>query len=89
MYQIKIRSFFTFGLTEELSLKYDADNNLIVEVEPGTSVVGLLQKLPLFGPKVRLDDLIIFVYINGRPGTTDYMLQPGDVVDLHVPAMGG
>ena len=87
--QIELRSFFTFGVTRALRSHLDSDDKLRVEVDPGTDVEGLIQKLSLLGPGVSLDDVVMFVYVNDRQSTLDYVLQPGDILDLHVPAMGG
>ena len=58
-----------------------------MEVEPGTSVEGLLTKLPWLGLDGSFDDMIL-VFVNGQQQALDYMLQSEDVLDLHTPAAG-
>ncbi len=88
MITIKIKSFFAGGLPDELWSQFISGNSLIVEVEPGTSVEGLLQKLPWLGLGGSFDDMIL-VFVNGQQQALDYVLQSEDVLDLHIPASGG
>jgi hypothetical protein len=83
---IKIRSFFAAVLPDDLWSQFISGNPLVVEVEPGTSVKGLLRELPWLGRS--FDDMIL-VFVNGQEQALDYVLQSEDVVDLHIPASGG
>jgi sulfur carrier protein ThiS len=60
-----------------------------VQTEEGTRVADLIQSLGLLGSGTPLDDVFIFVHINDRPVTLDQRLEDGDILDLHLPAMGG
>ncbi|MEW6265831.1 MAG: MoaD/ThiS family protein [Thermodesulfobacteriota bacterium] len=89
MPRVKIRSYFSLGLTETLRSCMDKDQALIIEIEPGAKVADLIERLSLLGPTVTADDVAMFVFVNGEPRTLDHPLEPGDVLDIHVPAMGG
>ena len=88
MIRVKIKSFFAVSLPDDLRSQFIRDNFLSVEVEPGTNVEGLLKKLPWLGLGESFQGMVI-AYINGQLETVNYVLQPGDVVDLHVPTAGG
>ncbi|MEW5723952.1 MAG: hypothetical protein AB1896_12645 [Thermodesulfobacteriota bacterium] len=87
--KVKLSSYFAVARTGGPSARLDEDGGLTTLVEPGTTVEGLILELDLLGPGVSADDVMIFVFVNGRPQSLDYRLGPGDVVDLHVPVMGG
>ena len=88
MISVKIKSFFAVSLPDDLRSQFIRDNFLTVEVDPGTNVEGLLKKLPWLGLGESFQGMVI-AYINGQLETVNYVLQPGDVVDLHVPSAGG
>lgn len=88
MITIEIRSFFAGGLPDDLWSQFISGNSLVVEVEPGTSVEGLLRKLPWLGLGESFDDMIL-VFVNGQQQALNYVLQSEDVIDLHIPASGG
>ncbi|MBW1732058.1 MAG: MoaD/ThiS family protein [Deltaproteobacteria bacterium] len=60
-----------------------------VGVQPGPTVEELLEKLASLGPKDQFDDIVIHVIVNRTLKRHDYVLQPGDVIDLHIPVSGG
>ncbi|UCG65496.1 MAG: MoaD/ThiS family protein [Deltaproteobacteria bacterium] len=86
--KIKIGSFFATRLPADLQSQLISGNSLVVEVEPGTSVEGLLRKLPWLGLGESFDSMLI-VFVNGQQQYSNYVLQPEDVIDLHLPAAGG
>jgi hypothetical protein len=86
--KIKIGSFFATLLPADLRSQLISGNSLVVEVEPGTSVEGLLRKLPWLGLGGSSDSMLI-VFVNGQQQYLNYVLQPEDVIDLHLPAAGG
>jgi len=86
---IKIRSTYAIGLTDHLRSQSASGKDLLVEIEENTNVEGLLQELPSLGPAEAFDDIMIHVFVNGKLRGHDYVLQPGDVIDLHIPVSGG
>ncbi|MBU2497495.1 MAG: hypothetical protein KKE57_01210 [Proteobacteria bacterium] len=88
MITVKIKSFFAVSLPDDLRSQFIKDHFLTVEVAPGTTIEGLLKKLPWLGLAESFQSMVI-AYINGQRETVNYVLQPGDVVDLHVPTAGG
>ena len=89
MITVKIRSTFAIGFANELRSLFASGRDLIFEVDQGTDVQGLLEKLPSLGPPESFDDMMIHVFINGELRGFDYVLQPEDVIDLHIPVSGG
>ena len=87
--RVKIRSFFAVGVTDHLRPHFASGKDLIVEVEAGTDVEALLQKLPALGPPESFDDMMLHVFVNGRLQGFDCVLKPGDIIDLHIPVSGG
>jgi molybdopterin converting factor small subunit len=62
---------------------------MLVEVREGTTIDALLRTLPAIGPPEQFDDIMLHVFVNGRLKGFDYVLQPEDVLDLHIPVSGG
>ncbi|MCF8063563.1 MAG: MoaD/ThiS family protein [Deltaproteobacteria bacterium] len=60
-----------------------------VELAPGATVQDLLERFPALGPAESYDDIMIHVFVNGRLRGFDHRLEPGDVVDIHIPVSGG
>lgn len=67
----------------------DPGDGTALEIKPGTGVEELLRALPGLGPPEAFDDIMIHVFVNGRLRGFDYVLRPGDVIDLHIPVSGG
>ena len=86
---VKIKSTFAIGLTATLRSQLASDNELSMEVEAGTTVGELLQKLSSFGPAETFDDKMIHVFIKGKLRGFDHILQSGDRIDIHIPVSGG
>ena len=57
-------------------------------MEPGTSIAGLLKKMPWLGLDGSSDSMLV-VFVNGQWQPIDYLLQEGDVIDIHTPVSGG
>lgn len=89
MIKIKLKSIFAITRTDGLRSRYFSDKDVFVDVEPGTHVEKFLQDLPFLGPPETYDDLMIHVFVNGKLMGFDYVLQPGDEIDIHVPVSGG
>jgi len=60
-----------------------------VELSPGATVQDLLERFPDLGPSESYDDIMIHVFVDGRLRGFDHTLEPGDVVDIHIPVSGG
>ena len=86
---VRIRSVYAVGITDHLSSQFGSDKDIVLEVDSGTTVEGLLRRLSSLGPAQAFDDLMIHVFVNGRVRGFDYVLQPKDVVDIHIPVSGG
>jgi molybdopterin converting factor small subunit len=87
--KIRIRSFFAVGATGHLKEPSGAEKKMLMEIREGTTIEALLNTLPAIGPPEQFDDIMLHVFVNGRLKGFDYVLQPGDVLDLHIPASGG
>jgi molybdopterin converting factor small subunit len=77
------------GPSNGLRARFASEDDLTIEVAPGTSVEGLFKKLPSLGPSVAYDDMMIHVFVNGKLTGFDSVLEPGDVIDIHIPVSGG
>jgi molybdopterin converting factor small subunit len=87
--KIRIKSFFAVGATSHLKEPAGSRKETLVEVEEGTTIDELLKTLPAIGPPEQFDDIMLHVFVNGRLKGFDYVLKPGDVLDLHIPVSGG
>jgi molybdopterin converting factor small subunit len=87
--KIRIKSFFAVGATAHLKEQTGARKEMLVEVGEGTTIDELLKTLPAIGPAEQFDDIMLHVFVNGRLKGFDYVLQSGDVLDLHLPVSGG
>lgn len=87
--KIRIRSFFAVGATNHLKEPAGSRKDKLVEVEEGTTIDEMLKTLPAIGPSEQFDDIMLHVFVNGCLQGFDYVLQPGDVLDLHIPVSGG
>ena len=65
------------------NVKEKRDDALIVELEPGTDLERLMQKLDIPEEEVKM------TFINNRKQTKDYELQDGDKVAIFPPIAGG
>ena len=86
---VRIKSSFALGPSNRLLAKLASDEDLNIEIEPDTTVEGLLRQLSSIGPPEEWDDIMLSVFVNGKLQGFDYVLQPGDVIDLHIPVSGG
>jgi molybdopterin converting factor small subunit len=88
--EIRIKSCFAVGATQAKGTGPGMDcRDLALDMEPGSNIFDMLQQLPAIGPSEQFDDMMLHVFVNGRLEGFDYILQPGDVIDLHIPVSGG
>jgi len=87
--RVRIKSTFAVGPSKRLQSQFASGEDLYLEVESGTTVEGLLHQLSSIGPPEEWDDIMINVFVNRKLRGFDYVLQPDDVIDLHVPVSGG
>jgi molybdopterin converting factor small subunit len=85
--KVIINSSFSLGRTDGFSDR-DSDS-IIMELEPGTTVEGMLLKMPFIGSPDRWDDIMLHVFVNQKIAGFDQVLKDNDLVDLLVPASGG
>jgi molybdopterin converting factor small subunit len=87
--KIRIKSYFAVGTTDHLREPTGSKKEMRIEVREGTTIDELLKTLPAMGPPEQFDDIMLHVFVNGHLKGFDYVLQPGDVLDLHIPVSGG
>ena len=88
MITVKIKSFFAAGMPDDMRSQFISRNSLAVKVEAGTTVEGMLRKMPWLGLSGASDSMLV-VFVNGQHQSVDYVLQSGDIIDLHTPVSGG
>jgi len=87
--QVKINTTFAIGNSEAFSSQFNENGDLILELEPGTTVQELLKRLPAIGAPENWSDLFLHVFVNHGVVGFDQVLEPGDVIDIHIPLSGG
>ena len=87
--KVTIRSGFAVGLTTESNSRSGHGRDMIVELEPETTIKDLLHKLTSIGPPNEWDDMMLMVFMNGEAQGFDHVLLDGDIIDIHIPAGGG
>ena len=87
--QIKLKSSFAVGVTEEFLADFQDGHEVIIELEEGSTVGNLLLKLSSIGSPDEWDDMLLHVFVNDVIRGMDYILQDGDEVNLHLPISGG
>lgn len=87
--RITIRSRFAFSTADELRSGISSAKDLTLKIAPGTTIEALLRRFPSLGSPGTDDDMMLHVFVGGRLQGLDDVLQPGDVLDLHIPVSGG
>jgi molybdopterin converting factor small subunit len=87
--QVKINTTFAIGNTEALGAQYNRNGDLILELEPGTTVQELLMRLPAIGAPENWSDLFLHVFVNHKVAGFDQVLEDKDILDIHIPLSGG
>jgi hypothetical protein len=87
--KVIINSSFAIGHTEAFVSKFNKKDDIIMELEPGTTVYDLLLRLPFIGAPENWSDLFLHVFINHKMAGFDKVLEDNDIIDLHIPLSGG
>lgn len=87
--QVKINTTFAIGNSEAYGAQFDRSGNLILELEPGTTVQEMLVRLPGLGSPENWSDLFLHVFVNHRVAPFDRVLEDQDIIDIHIPLTGG
>lgn len=87
--KVKINSSFAIGHTEAVVSQFNKKGDLIMELEPGTTVQDLLLRLPSIGAPENWADLFLHVFVNHKVAGFDQVLEDNDIIDLHIPLSGG
>jgi hypothetical protein len=87
--KVRINTTFAIGNTEAFNSQFDRNGDLILELEPGTSIQKLLMRLPAIGAPENWSDLFLHVFVNHQVAGFDQVLEDGDIIDLHIPLSGG
>ncbi|MBI5583020.1 MAG: MoaD/ThiS family protein [Deltaproteobacteria bacterium] len=87
--KVKINTAFAIGDTGALESLLDEHGNLILELEPGTTVEEMLRQLPGMGAPENWSDLFLHVFVNHRVAPFDRILEDRDLIDIHIPLTGG
>ncbi|MBN1849072.1 MAG: MoaD/ThiS family protein [Deltaproteobacteria bacterium] len=87
--KVKINSSYAVGRTEVFDSQVKKGGDIIVELEPGTTVEGLLLQLPSIGSPEHWDDIMLHVFVNEEIAGFDKVLEDNDIIDLHIPVSGG
>jgi hypothetical protein len=87
--KVKINSSFAIGHTEAFVSKFNKKDDIIMEVETGTTVYDLLLRLPSMGAPENWEDLFLHVFVNHKMAGFNKVLEDNDIIDLHIPLSGG
>lgn len=87
--KIKLKSSFAVGSTEEFMKSFLEGHEVIMELDKGTTVEGLLMSLSSIGSPDEWDDMLLHVFVNEVVKGMDHVLEDGDIIDLHIPISGG
>ena len=87
--KVKINTTFAIGNTEAFSSQFNRNGDLILELEPGTTVQDLLMQLPGIGAQENWSDLFLHVFVNHKVAGFDQVLEDNDILDIHIPLSGG
>jgi hypothetical protein len=75
--------------TAALESQFNDKDNLIMEMEPGTTVEGMHLKMPSIGGPDRWYDIMLHVFVNQEIAGFDQIPKDNDIIDLHIPVSGG
>lgn len=87
--KIKLKSSFAVGVTEEFLESFQSGHEVIMELDQGSTVLDLLNRLSSIGSPDEWDDMLLHVFVNNELRGMDYVLQDNDEINLHLPISGG
>jgi molybdopterin converting factor small subunit len=87
--KVIINSTYAIGDMTGFTSPSNDHDNIIMELEPGTTVEGMLLKMPFIGSPERWDDIMLHVFVNQKIAGFDQILKDNDIIDLHIPVSGG
>jgi len=87
--RVKINTTFAIGNTEAFNSQFNRNGDLILELEPGTTVQEVLLRLPAIGAPENWSDLFLHVFVNHTVAGFDRILEDRDILDIHIPLSGG
>jgi hypothetical protein len=87
--KIKINTTFAIGNTETFNAQFNRNGDLILELDPESTVQDLLLLLPGLGAPENWSDLFLHVFVNHKVAPFDRVLEDNDVLDIHIPLTGG
>lgn len=87
--KVRINSSYAIGQAPDIASQFHDNDNITMELEPGTRVEGMLLKTPSIGGPEHWDDIMLHVFVNQEIAGFDQVLKDNDVIDLHIPVSGG
>jgi molybdopterin converting factor small subunit len=87
--KVIINSSYAIGNTGPLISQFQDSDNMIMELENGTTVEGMLLLMPGVGSPERWDNIMLHVFVNEVIAGFDQVLKNDDIIDLHIPVSGG
>ena len=87
--KIKLKSSFAVGITEEFLTHFQNGHEVIIDLDQGTTVLDLLNRLSSLGSPNDWDDMLLHVFVNQEIKGMDYVLQDNDEINIHLPTAGG
>lgn len=87
--QVIINPSFAIAPTAALTAQSLSNHKIVMELEAGTGVKGMLLKLSSIGSPEQWDELMLNVFVNHKIAPFDRPLRDNDIIDLHRPVSGG
>ena len=87
--KIKLKSSFAVGVTEEFLTYFQNGHEVMIDLDQGTTVLDLLNRLSSLGSPNDWDDMLLHIFVNQEIKGMDYVLQDNDEVNIHLPTAGG
>jgi molybdopterin converting factor small subunit len=84
--KVTINSTYSLGNTNASS--HDNDD-MVMELEPGTTIERMLLKIPSMASPDRWDDIMLHVFINQEIAGFNQVLKDNDIIDILIPIAGG
>ena len=87
--KVKINTTFAIGNAAAFNSQFNQNGDLILQLDPASTVQELLQGLPGFGSPENWSDLFLHVFVNHQVAPFDRVLEDQDILDIHIPLTGG